>query len=144
MRVILLKDVPKTGQIGSVKEVSDGYALNYLFPRGLAKKATPSEEEKLKSGEKEKALRTEKTAKEIKGLEGKTLEISGKTNEKGHLFAGIGAEDIAVALERKFAIKVSPEEVMLSHSIKETGEHEVPIRTAEASIRIKVLVQEEK
>src|SRR3989344_2347808 len=138
MRVILLKDVPKTGQIGSVKDVSDGYALNYLFPKGLAKTWNASEGSKLENQKNERMALSEKAAKEIIGLDGEILEISGKTNEKGHLFAGIGGEDVSEALKKKFGVKVLPEEVMLARPIKETGEHEVPIRTAAASIRIKV------
>src|SRR3989344_1841064 len=103
MKVILLQDVSGVGQKGSVKDVSDGYALNFLFPKRLAEQAT---KEKLIAYETERERETEKRAREMEALAGTVqslevarIEIVARATEKGGLFKAIGPEDIARALQ---------------------------------------------
>src|SRR3989344_4428668 len=119
MKVILLKDISKLGQRYDVKNVSDGYALNMLIPRGLAIAATESamkhmETEKSKT-EGEKKVRQELLLKNLKELDGKTITVSGKANDKGYLFAGLHKEDIVAELKKQTRLEIDPASVQLEH-----------------------------
>ena len=96
MKIILTKDVQKLGQKYDVKEVSSGHALNLLIPQGLAISATPEalkrNEVLKKQVESERKVHEDLLVMNVKGLDGITLEVSGKANEKGHLFAGLHRE----------------------------------------------------
>ncbi len=105
MKIILLKDVKKVGKRYDIKEVADGFALNSLIPAGQAVPATASN---LKMVENKKAVSlTEKKGfiealeRAISKLENAKLIITGKTNEKGHLFAGVHKEQIALELKKQ-------------------------------------------
>jgi large subunit ribosomal protein L9 len=136
MKVILLKDIPKVGQRNTIKEVKDGFALNMLIPRGLARQTTPDavqqmERAQIREGEANTASAAELVAKISKLGQ---IEIKVKANEKGHLFAGVGKTEIAKELG------VSEENIILEHPIKEVGEHEVEIKIGEESKKIKLLI----
>jgi large subunit ribosomal protein L9 len=139
MKVILLKDVPKVGQINTVKEVKDGFALNMLIPRGLARFATPEailNMERMKTQEnKNKETHATALSEKISGLG--QIEIKVKANEKGHLFAGVGKNEIA----KKSGIPV--ENILLESSIKEIGEHEVEVSNGQKTQKIKLLLTQE-
>lgn len=93
MKIILLKDIAKLGRKYDVKNVSDGYALNLLIPKGAAVAATPDALKRLEAErskiEGERKVQEELIAKNISGLQDVTLTIVGKANDKGHLFAGL-------------------------------------------------------
>ncbi|RJQ35094.1 50S ribosomal protein L9 [Candidatus Parcubacteria bacterium] len=143
MKVIFLKDVGGVGVRGAVKDVSDGYAQNFLIARGLAEQATP---EKLAAHEasmkKEMEARDEDTkAREatIKELNGFTLSIQARATEKGGLFKAIGPKDIARALSD--AGKHVPEDaIALEKPIKTVGEHAIEIASGSARSRITAAV----
>lgn len=140
MKLIFVKDVGGVAQAGTVKEISDGYALNYLIPRGLAVQATAEavkkhEERAKREGEahaKEEAAR--KTL--IQSLEGARVEIRARATDKGGLFKSIGASDIVKALGKPL-----PESaIRLEKPIKETGEHPIKIISAGAEAKVTVAV----
>jgi large subunit ribosomal protein L9 len=144
MKVILLKNVPKLGQKYDVKNVSDGYALNYLLPRGLVQKAT---EEALRKIEEDKSrdlaqrkIQEELLLKSLDDLKKVTLNFEEKTNEKGHLFAGLTKEAIANGLKRQANFTIEPENIILEKPIKESGEHSIKISVLgkEADFTVKV------
>ena len=128
MKVILIKDVAKLGRRGEVKDVPDGHALNMLIPRKLAVIATPEgmkrlNEEVKKHGEhKEQSLSAFKEA--LKRLETETIKYPTQANEKGSLFKGVNADDIARHLNTQ-GITVSKENIVLKHPIKEIGIHDI-------------------
>ncbi|MFZ2522586.1 MAG: 50S ribosomal protein L9 [Minisyncoccia bacterium] len=131
MKIILLKDVPKVGKRYDVKDVSDGYALNLLIPRGLAQKATPDlikkvEESKVKDLA-QKKIQNDLLLKSLESIRSVTLEFKEKTNEKGHLFAGVTKEMIAEELMKQTKFNIDTESIKLDKPIKEVGEHKVPI-----------------
>lgn len=129
MKVILLKKVSSLGVPGDVKEVTLGYARNFLLPQGLAKEATSqaiAEVESIKQkAQKEAEMDLEKTEKLIQKLEGQMIEVTAKANEQGTLFAAISSAKIASALKAK-GFDVRKEQIKAEH-IKELGEHEVAL-----------------
>lgn len=131
MKVIFLKDVPKVGRRHEIKEVNDGYAANFLFPKGLAEPATPrrvAEIEKLKQNIRvEKEIRDDLLIKNLSALKDIVLVMAAKTNESGHLFSGIKAEDLSKELAKR-QITLPPEAIILDRPIKELGEHIIPVQ----------------
>jgi large subunit ribosomal protein L9 len=147
MKVILLKSVPKIGNKYAVINVADGFAMNSLFPKGLAEVATPkalARVEQLKSAEDmERQVREDLLLKNLKEIEGITVEYSGKANDKGHLFAGIHKDEIIKALKEQDRLDITAEYIDLEKPIKEVGEHKISVnvqgKTAEFTLVVKAL-----
>ena len=131
MKVLLLQNVAKIGRTGEVKEVSEGYAQNFLFPKKLAELATPSRiallEKAREYEESEKHLRAELLAREIKKLADKTITLTRKVNSSGSLFAGVTAEDIKAAIRNSEGILLPVEMIHVRDHLKKTGEHTAEI-----------------
>ncbi|MCR4325668.1 MAG: 50S ribosomal protein L9 [Patescibacteria group bacterium] len=147
MKVILLKDVAKTGQQGSVVEVSDGYAMNYLIPNGLAEQATA---DKLAAHEAAQNKKTEQRAQEnktiagvVKSVEGAVIEIKARATDKGGLFKAINAADISLAILNGKGAMIPADAIDLPKPIKTTGEHKLTVRAAGAEAHITVAVSAE-
>ncbi len=144
MKVILLKDVSKVGQQGTVKEVADGFAENMLIARGLAVQATPEKiaayEKNRKIEEAELAKKMEVLAKSIQGLEGKKVEIVARATEKGGLFKALAAKDIAHAFEGQGS-KIPLENIQLEKPLKTVGEHKVLVVSGKVQAHITVAVK---
>jgi large subunit ribosomal protein L9 len=132
MKVILLKDVKGVGQRNAIKDVSDGYALNYLLPRGLAQQATKealvvakkrlSEEERSANESREKVRAT------LKLLDGQKITIQAKTNEQGHLFKGLRSDDVVSAIGDVANVALDPDMIALGvNVIKDVGEYGIHI-----------------
>lgn len=131
MKIILLKDIPKVGKKYDIKNVSDGYALNLLIPRGLAQPATPDmirkvEETKSKDLA-DKQIQNELLLKNLEVIKKTEISFKEKANDKGHLFAGITKEAIAKELEKVTRFNLDVESIKLEKPIKETGQHKVEI-----------------
>ena len=135
MKVILLQNVAKTGRKYEVKEVSDGYALNYLIPSKLAKIATTSalrelETEKLQQEHSEKKKEMG-LIQSIEQLKDSVISISAKINEEGKLFAGIDKGDIINAIKDQKALDVSADNIVLEKPIKDAREHKITIKAGD-------------
>lgn len=132
MKVILLQDVPNVGRKYEVKNVSDGYARNFLFPRKLAEiattKAIQALELKKKQLEEEKKIQQDLLKKNLEALNGIKISIKEKTNEKGHLFAAIHQKEIAKILKEQKHIEIFEEMIELEKPIKEIGEYEIKVK----------------
>ena len=145
MQVILNQDVKGTGKKGQLVKVSDGYARNFLLPKGLAKEAT---EGNIRSLEKQKAIAAEKleeqkaAAKEMAAkLENITLKIESKGGDSGKLFGSITSKDIAEALEKQEGMKIDKKKIEMKTPIKQAGETEVTLKLfTEISAQLKVSV----
>lgn len=145
MQVILLKDVRKIGRKYEEKEVNNGYALNFLIPQGLAEASTPKNKVKYET------LRAheEKTRKEqiamleshMKKIEASGLVISGKANDKGHLFAGIHKAELSEELSKAVGTHIAQDFIELPKPLKEVGEHEVAIHIGDKQIKVKVAIK---
>jgi len=145
MKVIMLKDVGGVGRHGEVKEVADGYALNFLIPHGAAVQATP---EKLKQHEAERKASSDAQQKQddavraaILSLNGAHIHMKVKATDKGGLFKAIGAADVAVELQRCCAVSVPLGSIKLEHPIKATGEYDIAIETAGTAASVKLSVE---
>jgi large subunit ribosomal protein L9 len=144
MKVILQKDVAKLGRKFDIKDVSSGYAQNLLIPKGLAIIATPDaikrmEMERAKA-EGEKRVEKDLLAKNIKDLDGISINIIGKANDKGHLFAGIHKEAIVEELLKQTQLQIDPESISMTQPIKEIGEHTVEVKAGDKKASFKVVV----
>lgn len=144
MKVILLKDVRAVGGRGMVKDVSDGYARNFLFPQKLAEAAT---DEKLKQFEAQKTakLEEEKLAheqldKKVLALRGKRVAIQSRATEKGGLFKSIGPTDVAKAIRSEHSLEIPEDSIHIATPIKTLGEHVVLLTSANNKVELAVSV----
>ena len=137
MKVILLKDVAKVGQHGTVKEVTDGYALNFLIARGLAVQATPDKIAAYESAQKRETevreREREALVKSIQSIEGARIEIAVRATEKGGLFKSVVSADVAKAILDQKGVRIPPEVIVLTKPIKQTGEHPLALKSGVAS-----------
>lgn len=144
MKVILLKDVQNVGKRFEIKNVSDGFAMNSLIPQKLAELATPSAlkklEERKKRDEESKKVRDELLAKNIDAIKGVRVEVSGKGNEQGHLFASIHKGELVSALKSQTRLDIDEEHIDLARPIKEAGEHVIPIKVGDKETAFTLIV----
>jgi large subunit ribosomal protein L9 len=147
MKIILLKDVKKTGKRYDTKEVADGYALNMLIPNGLAISATPANVNMIevkKKGEMFALAKNDwelqKALNEVKGI---NVEIKGKVSDKGHLFAGIHKTEIIDAVRRQKGISLTSEHLVLDKPIKEIGEHSITVKVGEREASFQLVIKGE-
>jgi len=131
MDVILRENVEKLGAAGDVVTVKDGYARNYLLPRGLAYPATDGNRRRLESEHKSRSRRVEAEvgqAKEIAAkLEAVSLSFSMKAGEGDKLFGSVTTHDIAERLKAE-GFDIDKKAVELQEPIKALGVYKVPVR----------------
>jgi len=147
MKVVLLKDIEKIGKKYEVKEVADGYARNYLIPRGLAKIA---DEESLawaikqqEIEEKKKAEELERVGSLVSKIDGVEIEIPVKIGDKGQLFEKVTPQKIITRLKEE-CFDVKKNQIELSKDIEELGEFDVKINFEHnLEAKIKVIIVEE-
>jgi len=148
MEVILRTDVPKLGKAGDVVKVKDGYARNYLIPKGFA---IPANQKNLKALERERQIilaKAERLRKKAQSLADKlkeiTLTVYRKTIEEERIYGSVSALDIVNLLKEK-GIEIDKNQVLLEEPIKSLGTFEVPIKVApDLTVNIKLEVLEEK
>lgn len=131
MKVILLEDVKNLGVKGEIKEVADGYGLNYLLPKKLAAPASAQMITKLEEEELTVRRRAEKDLRQVQVLAGKLdgveADLVGKANPEGKLYAAITPAVIADYLVKQ-GYAVEKHQVALGSPIKEVGDHKVNIK----------------
>lgn len=145
MRVILKQDIRALGKKGDIKEVADGYARNFLLPKGLAIEATPGNL-KILSDQKEmtaqKELREREEAQELAGrLNGLVIDFKVKTGEGGRLFGSITGKDLADQIYQKTKIELDKRKLEIEDSIKSVGKYQVKAHlykgiTAEITVNV--------
>jgi large subunit ribosomal protein L9 len=145
MKIIYIKNTPKGGKIGEIKEVSNGYAQNFLIPQKIAIQATKQNIYKTQKSrqkkEKDSIVNIKKTKNLTKQLAGVEIRLKEKANEKGTLFAAISEKEICRKLEKQ-DIKINYKNLKLSKHIKEIGEHEVEAElNHSAPIKIKIIIE---
>ena len=145
MRVIFLQDVPRVGKRHDVKDVNDGYAMNFLLPRKLVEVATPRTLAELERRKKEivveKEIQAELLAKNLEELKDKIVHIKAKADEKGHLFSGIHKKEIVEALRSEHRIEMNEEFIDLEKPLKTLGEFEIPVKVGDKKSSFKLVVE---
>ncbi|MBP2002327.1 large subunit ribosomal protein L9 [Paenibacillus shirakamiensis] len=148
MKVIFLQDVKGQGKKGQVKEVSEGYAQNFLFPKGLVKHATDGNVKTLENQSAAELKRKEQEKEEAvqlgKKLEEMTVELKAKSGEGGRLFGAITSKQIAEGLQKQLGIKIDKRKMELSEPIRTLGLTQVVVKLhPEVKGTLKVQVTEE-
>jgi len=148
MKIILKHDVDRLGSAGDIKNVSDGYARNFLLPRGLVFEATKSNlktwENENKAREKRNAEAYNKAQEKAKELEKLSCTISVKSGEDKKMFGAVTAAHIAESLTG-MGYAVDKKDIHLAEPIKELGAYTVDVRVASGvQTKVKVWVVEEQ
>jgi large subunit ribosomal protein L9 len=147
MKVILQKDVTNLGDAGDIKEVSPGYARNFLLPRKLvivaddsSKRAAEHQKKLIKIKKDKRKKQSEKLAESISGME---LQIAVQVGEEGKLFGSVTAMDIAKKLKEK-GFEIDKRKIVIENPIKQEGEHTVKIKLDEGqTTAVKIIVVKE-
>ena len=147
MKIILLDDIPKLGRRGEVRDVSDGYARNYLLPHKLALNATPGNLrniETIKAAQEGRAVRLRSEAEtQAQRIEELTYAQSRQASDEGRLFGSVGKADIAAFLAQN-GLAVERRRIVLDEPIKTLGEFSVPVRLhGDVTATLKVSVARE-
>lgn len=148
MEVILRTDIPKLGKAGDVVKVRDGFARNYLIPKGLA---IPANQKTLKALENQRKIFLAKAERERKKmqtiaekLKNMELTIYRKTIEEDRIFGSVSLLDILNFLKEK-GIEIDKKQILLEEPIKKLGKYEVPIKLAsDLIVNLKLEVLEER
>lgn len=145
MKVILLSDVKGQGKKGDIKEVSDGYARNFLLPRGLAQEATTANLNAVRGQREAAAFHKGQEYEEALALREKlnesSVRITAKAGANGKLFGSITSKDVAEALKMQCHIVLDKRKLHMPEGIKQTGVTNVEVRVyPEVSAALKVEV----
>ncbi|MDD5535161.1 MAG: 50S ribosomal protein L9 [Candidatus Pacebacteria bacterium] len=149
MKIYLLKEVSHLGKQGEIKEVSDGYALNYLLPNKIARRADAKIIEKVSQQKEQKTIeeknKKEEALKLADGLQAMTLEISLKFSKKGkEAYDSVNSKRIIEELKNK-DINLKESQIELKTPIKKEGDYEIPVildKEVKTSLKIKVKAAE--
>jgi large subunit ribosomal protein L9 len=143
--VLFVKEVPGTAKAGDVKEVSPGYARNFLLPKRIAVAADDRMVEQIKQKEEAVRRRAEKALNEARDaaarLKKLTVTIYAKTGEGGRLFGSVTNADIATQLKREAGLDLDKRKIEVDPPIKSLGPHEVTVQLhTEVSETLRVVV----
>lgn len=149
MKVILLQDVKSQGKKGDIINVSDGYARNFLFPKGLAKEVNKQVLNEY-NGKKEAAayhknVEEEKAKNIAERMKDFTVELKAKAGENGKLFGSITSKDVAAALKEKYNISIDKRKLDIGDGLKTIGTSEVKAHLYSGIVgTFKVVISQEK
>ncbi len=149
MKVVLLEDVPGKGRAGEIREVSKGYAKNFLLPRGLALIATPDVQKRvelrLEKERLEESVDRERLVELAQQIEGKEIRFKARVGGGERLFGSITAADVAQQLSGVIGSVVDKKKIDIEKPFHQTGSYEIAVRLA-SDIRpnITVVIEEEE
>lgn len=149
MRVVLTEDVPGQGKAGEIREVSKGYAKNFLLPRGLALVATPTlvkeVESRLQRERLEESVDREQLVELAQQIEGKEIRFKARTGAGERLFGSITAADIAEELSKSIGSVIDKKKIDVEKPLRQTGSHEIAVKLAgDLRPQITVVIEEEE
>ena len=149
MKVVLLEDLPGRGKAGEIKEVSKGYARNFLLPRGLALLATPAvikqAESRLEQEKIEGSIDRDKLVELAQQIEGKEIRFQARMGAGERLFGSITAADVAEKLSQAIGSVIDKKKIDIEKSLRKTGSHQVAVKLAgDLNPQITVVIEEEK
>jgi large subunit ribosomal protein L9 len=132
VKVILRSDVADVGKKGDIVEVADGFARNYLVPKGFALKATSGNIDQASSMRRARDTRDAKdrgAAEEVaQSLVPKVITVKAKAGAEGRLFGSVTSSDVATAVQEQTGIELDRRKLHLDEPIKSLGTHQVPTR----------------
>src|SRR5262245_54243154 len=148
MKVVLRTDVEQLGRKGDVLDVADGYARNFLVPRGLAMKATDGVAQQAVAMRRNREAREAREREQAEVLAAQLaaarIEIRARAGEAGKLFGSVTAMEIAVAVQERTGIEIDRRRVDLEEPLKELGPHEIIVRLhpgVDATLTIEVVAE---
>jgi large subunit ribosomal protein L9 len=149
MKVVLLEDIPGTGRAGEIKEVSKGYAKNFLLPRRVALIATAAVIKQVESGLERKKLEEsvdrEKLVELAQQIEGKEIHLKARMGGGERLFGSITAADVAEELSRAVGSPVDKKKIDIEKLFRQTGSYEVAVKLgSDIKPKITVVIEEEE
>ncbi len=143
MKVVLRQDVENLGEKGSVKNVADGYARNYLIPKRLAVIATPGELKVVATNDAVKQRRVQRQEEELQGLadriSGQKIEFEARAGTNGRLFGSITNGDIAEKLSAAVGTEIDRRKIVIDEPIRTIGDHPVTVNLV-GKLRPQVMV----
>ena len=145
MRIVLRDDVENLGKKGDLVDVADGYARNYLVPRGLALKATSGNQKQADAMRRNRDAREAREREAAQALaaqfEGRTITIKARAGGEGRLFGSVTSVDIADAVQRQTGAEIDRRKIDLNEPLKELGGVDVHVRLhpdVVAALRVEV------
>ncbi|HNS31704.1 MAG TPA: 50S ribosomal protein L9 [bacterium] len=149
MKVIFLQDVEGKAKSGDIKEVHEGYARNYLVPKGLAIEATEHNIIKLKKDAELEDIKKNKKVLHAKETKNKLRDVSvtvyAKAGQDDKLFGAVTSEDIVEAINQQTGVELNKYQVLLEHPCKTLGIYKVPVKFSEGVTgEVKIWVVREK
>lgn len=142
MDVIFLQDVPGSGRRGEIKHVADGFARNFLIPKGLAKPATTQNTQRYAAeasvAAKQQREKAQKAEDMLTALSGQTVRIQRKASSSGRLFQGVTARDIVTALQRTTGYSIDEKMVEIHHLIKQAGVQQISLTIGNKRLMVTV------
>lgn len=149
MKVVLIQDVPKLGKKGEVINASDGYARNFLIPRGLAKEATPEVLKQLEKEKEEEKKRLEALKRESENLLSElhkhVFKIRAKAGDGGKLFGSLTSANISDVISKTLSKEFDKKWIVLDNPIKALGTYDITVKLpggVSGKIKVEVLREE--
>jgi large subunit ribosomal protein L9 len=132
MKVVLRSDVDNLGKKGDLVDVADGYARNYLVPRGLALRANAGIQKQADAMRRNRSARDLRDREDAQALaatfDGRTISVSARAGEGGKLFGSVTSSDIADAVQAALGVELDRRKIALDDPLKELGLADVPVR----------------
>lgn len=132
MKIIFVKELSGTGKKGEIKDVSDGYAQNFLIAKGFARLATADIQAKIVKEAQEADIKKLKDIKKLEALkaeiEKRVFTVKVKVGDKGQVFGGVHEKDVAAAISTKLNQGLEKNQVEIASPIKQIGEHLAKIK----------------
>ncbi|MFO7772906.1 MAG: 50S ribosomal protein L9 [Dehalococcoidia bacterium] len=149
MKVVLLENIPGKGRAGEIKEVSKGFARNFLLPQGLALVATPAiikeTEARLEKERREEVLDRDKLVELAQQVEGKEIHFKARASAGDRLFGSVTAADIAEQLSQVTGAVIDKKKIDIEKPLRQAGSHEVTVRLAgDIKPQVTVVIEEEQ
>ena len=146
MKVIFLADVPQVARAGELRDVSDGYARNYLIPRGLAALATAAAVREREEQQRATARLQAKTIEEAQALAGRltgtTVTVKARAGKQGRLFGSVTPTDVATALKAELGQDIDRRRIEFAEPIHAVGTFTATVRLgADLSPTVTVVVE---
>ncbi|MDE0195692.1 MAG: 50S ribosomal protein L9 [bacterium] len=149
MKVVLRDEVPSLGRRGDICEVADGYAQNYLIPKGLAIRATRGSEREADAMRRRREIADAAVLSEAQEmaerLAGCNIRVVARAGEAGRLYGSVNAANLAAAIAEQERVVLDPEMLEIPEPIKEVGSYVVPVKPhpeVAAEVNVEVIAEE--